>query len=49
MARFTQKTVLVTGGTSGSGQADARALKAEGGHVLVTARPGKQIDGQGFI
>lgn len=39
--RFTHKTVLVTGGTSGIGLAAARAFKAEGAHVIVTARPGK--------
>jgi NAD(P)-dependent dehydrogenase (short-subunit alcohol dehydrogenase family) len=46
--RFTHKTVLVTGGTSGIGLAAARAFKAEGAHVIVTARPGKQHDAEGF-
>lgn len=48
MARFTNKTVLVTGGTSGIGLATARAFQAEGAHVIVTARPGKPQDAEGF-
>jgi len=48
MSRFTHKTVLVTGGTSGIGLAAARAFKAEGAHVIVTARPGRQHDAEGF-
>lgn len=45
-SRFTNKTVLVTGGTSGIGLSSARAFAAEGAHVIVTARPGKgtQVD-----
>ncbi len=46
--RFTNKTVLVTGGTSGIGLATARAFRAEGAHVIVTARPGKAHDAEGF-
>lgn len=48
MARFTHKTVLVTGGTSGIGLAAAYAFKAEGAHVIVTARPGKAHEAEGF-
>lgn len=48
MARFTHKTVLVTGGTSGIGLAAAHAFKAEGAHVIVTARPGKAHEAEGF-
>jgi NAD(P)-dependent dehydrogenase (short-subunit alcohol dehydrogenase family) len=35
MARFEGKTALVTGGGRGIGEATARALAAEGAHVLV--------------
>lgn len=48
MARFTHKTVLVTGGTSGIGLAAAYAFKVEGAHVIVTARPGKAHEAEGF-
>lgn len=47
-SRFTHKTVLVTGGTSGIGLATARAFQAEGAHVIVTARPGKPAANEGF-
>jgi NAD(P)-dependent dehydrogenase (short-subunit alcohol dehydrogenase family) len=38
MNRFANKTVLVTGGTSGIGLAAALAYAAEGAHVIVTGR-----------
>ncbi len=36
MSRFTNKTILVTGGTSGIGLATAQRLQAEGAKVIVT-------------
>lgn len=36
MARFTDKTVLITGGTRGIGLAGARRVVEEGGRVIVT-------------
>lgn len=38
MNRFNEKTVLVTGGTSGIGLAAAKAYAAEGARVVITAR-----------
>ncbi|MEU9851733.1 glucose 1-dehydrogenase [Streptomyces sp. NPDC047974] len=38
MKRFTDHTVLITGGTSGMGLATARRLLDEGAHVVVTGR-----------
>lgn len=38
MKRFTDRTVLITGGTSGMGLATARRLLDEGAHVVVTGR-----------
>ena len=44
MNRFTQKTVLVTGGSSGIGLAAARAFIAEGARVVVTGRDAAALD-----
>ncbi|MEU3424640.1 SDR family NAD(P)-dependent oxidoreductase [Streptomyces gardneri] len=44
MNRFTGKTVLVTGGTSGMGLATAHRLIAEGAHVVVTGRTRARVD-----
>lgn len=44
MNRFTGKTVLVTGGTSGMGLATAHRLVAEGAHVVVTGRSRARVD-----
>ncbi|MFD3664852.1 glucose 1-dehydrogenase [Streptomyces sp. NPDC058659] len=44
MNRFTGKTVLVTGGTSGMGLATAHRLVAEGAHVVVTGRTRDRVD-----
>lgn len=38
MARFTDKTLLITGGTHGIGLAGARRIVDEGGKVVVTGR-----------
>ncbi|MEV1007524.1 SDR family oxidoreductase [Streptomyces sp. NPDC049881] len=44
MNRFTGKTVLITGGTSGMGLATARRLIAEGGRAVVTGRTAERVD-----
>lgn len=44
MNRFTDKTVLITGGTSGMGLATAHRLAAEGAHVIVTGRSRARLD-----
>lgn len=44
MNRFEQKTVLVTGGTSGIGLAAAQAFAAEGARVIVTGRDAAALE-----
>lgn len=44
MNRFANKTVLVTGGTSGIGLATAQAYAAEGARVIVTGRDEAALD-----
>lgn len=44
MNRFTGKTVLITGGTSGMGLATAHRLVSEGAHVVVTDRTRARVD-----
>lgn len=44
MKRFTNKTVLITGGTSGMGFATARRLLDEGAYVVVTGRDQARLD-----
>ncbi|MGW1990257.1 SDR family oxidoreductase [Embleya sp. NPDC001921] len=44
MNRFTGKTVLITGGTSGMGLATAHRLITEGAHVIVTGRTRARVD-----
>ncbi|MFE9856538.1 SDR family oxidoreductase [Streptomyces sp. NPDC005780] len=44
MNRFTGRTVLITGGTSGMGLATAHRLVAEGGRVLITGRTRARLD-----
>ncbi|MFC8369910.1 SDR family oxidoreductase [Streptomyces sp. NPDC057239] len=44
MNRFTDKTVLVTGGTSGMGLATAHRLVAEDAQVIVTGRTRARVD-----
>ncbi|MFE7132127.1 SDR family NAD(P)-dependent oxidoreductase [Streptomyces sp. NPDC057638] len=44
MRRFTGKTVLITGGTSGMGLATGHRLTAEGAHVIVTGRTAPRVD-----
>lgn len=42
--RFTDKTALVTGGTSGMGLATARRLLDEGARVVITGRDQERLD-----
>ncbi|MGV9451544.1 SDR family oxidoreductase [Streptomyces sp. NPDC003635] len=44
MKRFTGKSLLITGGTSGMGLATAHRLVAEGAQVIVTGRTRARID-----
>ncbi|MBF6025220.1 SDR family oxidoreductase [Lysobacter niastensis] len=44
MNRFNQKTVLVTGGSSGIGLAAAQAYAAEGARVVITGRDQATLD-----
>lgn len=44
MQRFTNKTVLVTGGSSGIGLAAAKAFIAEGAQVVITGRDAATLE-----
>ncbi|WP_410675305.1 SDR family NAD(P)-dependent oxidoreductase [Amycolatopsis sp. cmx-4-68] len=44
MVQFTNKTAVVTGGSSGIGLAVARRLAAEGAHVFITGRRKEELD-----
>ncbi|WP_333736230.1 SDR family NAD(P)-dependent oxidoreductase [Streptomyces sp. IBSBF 2806] len=44
MNRLTDKTVLITGGTSGTGLATAHRLVAEDAQVIVTGRTRERVD-----
>lgn len=44
MNRFTNKTILVTGGSSGIGLAAARAFAAEGARVIITGRDAAALE-----
>ncbi len=49
--RFTNKTILILGGTAGIGEAAARLFRAEGGDVALTGRNQATLDalaGEGF-
>ena len=42
--KLTQRTILITGGTSGIGQEFARQLLALGNTLIVTGRDQKRLD-----
>ena len=44
MNRFSNKTVLVTGGSSGIGLAAAKAFAAEGARVVITGRDAATLE-----
>ena len=44
MNRFNNKTILVTGGSSGIGLAAARAFAAEGARVIITGRDAAALE-----
>lgn len=44
MNRFTNKTILVTGGSSGIGLATAKAFAAEGARVIITGRDSAALE-----
>jgi NAD(P)-dependent dehydrogenase (short-subunit alcohol dehydrogenase family) len=44
MNRYTNKTILVTGGSSGIGLASAKAFAAEGAHVIITGRDAAALE-----
>ncbi|AEV74391.1 dehydrogenase of unknown specificity, short-chain alcohol dehydrogenase like protein [Mycolicibacterium rhodesiae NBB3] len=44
MGRLTEKTALVTGGSSGIGLATAQRFAAEGAHVFITGRKQSALD-----
>ncbi|MBS0583947.1 MAG: SDR family oxidoreductase [Proteobacteria bacterium] len=44
MNRFTKKTVLVTGGSSGIGLATAKAFASEGARVIITGRDAAALE-----
>jgi NAD(P)-dependent dehydrogenase (short-subunit alcohol dehydrogenase family) len=44
MGQLTDKTALITGGTSGIGLAAAARLAAEGAHVFITGRNQQRLD-----
>jgi 3-oxoacyl-[acyl-carrier protein] reductase len=41
MSRFSGKTVIITGGSSGIGEATSKAFAAEGANVAILCLPGE--------